>query len=123
MRILRENVRLLPGRVGLKRWQTADFPGKAADPGGFSIYNAMAALGCGLALGLELGRHGGSACPVEGVKGRVEVVPVPADYTVVIDYAPRRMRWKTCWTPPGVHRNRILLVFGCGETGTGASGL
>ena len=56
-------------------------------PGGFSVYNALAALSAGLCLGLKLKDMAPVLATVKGVKGRVEVVPVPAPYTVVIDYA------------------------------------
>ena len=56
-------------------------------PGGFSIYNALAALASGLCLGLELEPMARVMPCVRGVKGRVEVVPVPRAYTVIIDYA------------------------------------
>ena len=46
-------------------------------PGGFSIYNALAALSAGLVLGLDLEEMARAIRSVRGVKGRVEVVPVP----------------------------------------------
>lgn len=84
-------------------------------PGTFSLYNALATLTCGLALGYPLA----TLCPhfstMKGVKGRVEVVPTPCDFTVMIDYA---------HTPDALDNvlsmakqlttGRIICLFGCG---------
>ncbi len=85
-------------------------------PGGFSVYNAMCAIGICKALGLsyeEISKALKSAC---GVKGRAEVVNIgDRNYTVMIDYA---------HTPDGVEnilrtargfaKGRVVAVFGCG---------
>ena len=84
-------------------------------PGEFSVYNAMAAGVCALALGCPF--HGvlDALSSAKGVKGRVEVVPTGRDFTVVIDYA---------HTPDGllnvtkamnkVKTGRLVTLFGCG---------
>ena len=56
-------------------------------PGGFTIYNALGVIGCGLVLGLPLDGIARALGHAQGVKGRIEVVPTPTDYTVLIDYA------------------------------------
>ena len=83
-----KNIRLFPSHVEfealiLGKISRAHLP----IPGGFSIYNALAALSAGLCLGLELERMTAVMPALHGVKGRVEVVPVPRAYTVIIDYA------------------------------------
>ena len=85
-------------------------------PGRFTVYNTLTVLGIALQLGISLADAAAALETVEGVKGRIEVVPTPGtDYTVLIDYA---------HTPDGLEnvlssvrdfcRGRIIAVFGCG---------
>lgn len=84
-------------------------------PGMFSVHNALAALGTAVALGVPLEQAANALGSAAGVKGRAEVVPVPADYTVLIDYA---------HSPDGVEnilravrgfaKGRVIALFGCG---------
>ncbi len=84
-------------------------------PGMFSVYNALAAIGCLLNLGIELSDIAASIREVPGVVGRAEVVKTGTDYTVMIDYA---------HTPDGVEnilkaargftKGRVVALFGCG---------
>ena len=84
-------------------------------PGGFSIYNALAALAAGLCLGLELEPMARVMPAVHGVKGRVEVVPVPRAYTVLIDYAhtPNALE-NILTTARDFTAGRLICLFGCG---------
>ena len=84
-------------------------------PGGFSIYNALAALSAGLCLGLELESMTRVMPAVRGVKGRVEVVPVPRAYTVIIDYAhsPNALE-NILTTARDFTAGRLICLFGCG---------
>ncbi len=84
-------------------------------PGGFTIYNALAALGGCLALGLRLRQCTPPLRSVAGVKGRVEVVPVPRPYTVIIDYAhtPDALE-NILTTVRGFTAGRLICLFGCG---------
>ena len=84
-------------------------------PGGFSIYNALAALSAGLCLGLELEDMARTLRSVHGVKGRVEVVPVPKAYTVLIDYAhtPNALE-NILMTARDFTAGRLICLFGCG---------
>ena len=84
-------------------------------PGGFTIYNALAALACGLCLGLTLRESAEPLRCVPGVKGRVEVVPVPTAYTVIIDYAhtPDALE-KILSTARDFTAGRLICLFGCG---------
>ena len=111
-----KNVRLLPGRVEFEALTDSGISRvKLPIPGGFTIYNAMAALTCGLALGLKLEEMTAALARVKGVKGRVEVVPVPADYTVVIDYAHTPDALENLLdTARACTQGRVILVFGCG---------
>lgn len=85
-------------------------------PGKFTVYNALSVLGIALQLGIHLQDAANALKNVQGVKGRVEVVPTPGkDYTVLIDYA---------HTPDGLEnvlssvksfcKGRLIAVFGCG---------
>ncbi len=84
-------------------------------PGGFTIYNALAALGGCLALGLPLKGCVPPLRSVSGVKGRVEVVSVPRPYTVIIDYAhtPNALE-NILVTAREFTAGRLICLFGCG---------
>ena len=111
-----KNMRLFPDRVEFEALTDEDIQRvKLPIPGGFSIYNALAALACGRVLGLSLKDMARAIAGVSGVKGRVEVVPVPANFTVLIDYAhtPDALE-NILYTVRGFARGRVILVFGCG---------
>ena len=85
-------------------------------PGGFTVYNALTALGIARQLGISLTDAAAALASAPGVNGRVEVVPTPGKpYTVLIDYA---------HTPDGLEnvlssvrgfcKGRLIAVFGCG---------
>jgi UDP-N-acetylmuramoyl-L-alanyl-D-glutamate--2,6-diaminopimelate ligase len=84
-------------------------------PGMFSVYNALATIACCTALGFSLPEISAALKECSGVKGRVEVVPVDADYTVIIDYAhsPDALE-KILKTVKGFAKARVIVVFGCG---------
>ena len=110
------NIRLFPGHVEfealtLGRLSRVHLP----IPGGFSIYNALAALAAGLCLGLELEAMTAVMPNLHGVKGRVEVVPVPRAYTVLIDYAhtPNALE-NILTTARDFTAGRLICLFGCG---------
>ena len=111
-----KNLRLFPDRVEFEA-VTMDAIARVRlpIPGGFSIYNALGVLACGLALGLPLGEMAAALTKAKGVKGRIEVVPVPAEYTVLIDYAHTPDALENILTTvrdftPG----RVICLFGCG---------
>lgn len=84
-------------------------------PGGFTIYNALGVIACGLVLGYPLAQVAASLANAKGVKGRVEVVPTPAPYTVLIDYAhtPDALE-NILLTARDFTKNRLICLFGCG---------
>lgn len=83
-------------------------------PGSFSVYNAMGAI--------AVVRHFGVTEEVINdvlknmkVKGRVQIVPTGADYTLIIDYAHNAVSLESilktmrAYQPP-----RLVCMFGCG---------
>ena len=105
-----------PDRVSF----TANYGGESVAaviniPGKFSVYNALAAMGCILALGYGLSETAQALAKCHGVQGRVEVVPTGRDFTILIDYA---------HTPDGIENvlravketatGRVGILFGCG---------
>jgi UDP-N-acetylmuramoyl-L-alanyl-D-glutamate--2,6-diaminopimelate ligase len=81
----------------------------------FSVYNALAACGVGLAEGISLATIKAALEGLPGVPGRFELIQEGQDFAVIVDYA---------HTPDGLEnilrtakefaRGRIILVFGCG---------
>ena len=84
-------------------------------PGRFSVYNALCALSCIVALGISVERAIEALTFAKGVMGRCETVYTNTDYTVIIDYA---------HTPDGLENiistvkefcdGRVITLFGCG---------
>lgn len=111
-----KNIRLFPGHVEFEAViRRGICRVKLPIPGGFSIYNALGVIACALVLGLELEDIAAVLEKAQGVKGRIEVVPTPTDYTVIIDYAHTPDALENILTTvrdftPG----RVICVFGCG---------
>lgn len=84
-------------------------------PGRFTVYNTLAVIGTIVAAQLDPVKSLGHLTSVAGVKGRAEVVPVPENYTVIIDYAvtPDSME-NILDTVREFAQNRIIALFGCG---------
>ena len=83
-------------------------------PGDFTVYNSLAAI--------SLCRHMGivkedvlSALNTIQVKGRLEIIKTPGDYTLMIDYAHNAMALESLLhTLRDYNPGRIVTVFGCG---------
>ena len=90
-------------------------PVRLGIPGAFTVSNALTAMAAGRMLGLDLAGCAASLGRAAGVKGRVEVVPTPGDYTIVIDYAhtPDALE-KVLRTMKAVSDGRVVALFGCG---------
>lgn len=84
-------------------------------PGLFSVYNALAAVGAGLALGESLDTIKRALEKVPGVPGRFELVDEGQEFGVVVDYAhtPDSLE-NILETAKDFVRGRIITVFGCG---------
>ena len=112
------NTRLVntPGRLGA----AFDVIGKhhlkveIATPGKFSIYNALTAI----AICLHSGASHESirqALLEAKVKGRIEMVPVSDEFTLMIDYAHNAMALESLLaTIKEYEPNRLVCLFGCG---------
>ena len=84
-------------------------------PGEFTVYNSLCASSALLELGFSIDQITKSTEKIKQVKGRAERVPVPKNFTVIIDYA---------HTPDGLEnilncikgfsKGKIITVFGCG---------
>ena len=84
-------------------------------PGGFTVLNALGALEVCRSLGLPLAGAVEALRAVPGVKGRIEVVPTPTDYTVLIDYAHSPDGIENVLTAVrGFAKGRVIALFGCG---------
>ena len=112
-----ENIRLLSDGISFECvCDEGRIPVALPIPGRFTVYNTLSVLGIAKSLGISVADAAKALSSVQGVKGRIEVVPTPGkDYTVLIDYA---------HTPDGLEnvlrsvrdfcKGRLIAVFGCG---------
>ncbi len=84
-------------------------------PGRFNIYNALAAAASGIAMGKDLSTIGAGLSSAGPVRGRVEVVEGPGDFSVWVDYAhnPESLE-NVLHLAREVTKGRLIVVFGCG---------
>ncbi len=83
--------------------------------GRFTVYNSLSAVATLLNLGFDINEISDAIKNITPVSGRAEIVPIPKDFTVMIDYA---------HTPDGLQnilecvreitKGKVILVFGCG---------
>ena len=84
-------------------------------PGRFTVYNSLGAAVCALLSGLDFDKTVSLLSEVQGVKGRIEVVPTDTEYTVLIDYAHSPDGLTNILTSlREIAKKRIITVFGCG---------
>lgn len=84
-------------------------------PGRFSVYNALAAIGAMLSIGLNVEDIREGINNIKGVPGRIQSIPNTKGFNVIVDYA---------HTPDGLEniikavkeftKGRVITVFGCG---------
>ena len=97
-----ENVRLDEAGVSFDAVAAGEaVPVRVEIPGGFMVYNTLGVLAAARELGVPLADSARVLSHSAHVKGRVEPVPVPGDYTVLIDYAHTPTPWRTCSPPSG----------------------
>lgn len=84
-------------------------------PGFFSVYNALTVISVCRCLGIPDRDIAAALESAKGVKGRVETVPGPEEYTVIIDYShkPDALE-KVLKTLKPVTEGKLVCLFGCG---------
>ena len=114
--LVAKNVRLLADGVQAVVVRDCDIARLSLPiPGMFSVYNALTAAGCCLALGLTLEQITEALADARGIKGRAEIVPTGRDFTVMIDYShtPDSME-NILRTVRGYAKGRVIGLFGAG---------
>lgn len=82
--------------------------------GEFSVYNALAAIGAALGLGIGLREIQNGLSGIQ-VNGRFQVVESSGDFAVVVDYAHTPDGLKNVLnTARKITKGKIICVFGCG---------
>ncbi|MCJ7544817.1 MAG: UDP-N-acetylmuramoyl-L-alanyl-D-glutamate--2,6-diaminopimelate ligase [Phycisphaerae bacterium] len=83
--------------------------------GRHNVYNCLAAAGVGMALGIDLPTIARALEGVAIVPGRLQRVPIAADYQVFVDYAHTDDALeKALGAIRPLASGRLILVFGCG---------
>ncbi|MDO4475674.1 MAG: UDP-N-acetylmuramoyl-L-alanyl-D-glutamate--2,6-diaminopimelate ligase [Lachnospiraceae bacterium] len=113
-----ENVELVrePGVLGVRfdLKGLLDYPVTAALPGRFSVYNALCAIAICRHFGVDQQRIGEALLQAR-VKGRIELVHVSDDFTLMIDYAHNAMALESLLTTLQAYQpHRLVSLFGCG---------
>ena len=113
-----ENVRLVsrPGYLGVAYHVAGvvEFDVEIDTPGTFSVYNSLTAISVcrHFEVPAELIKD---ALKKAKVKGRIEMVKVSDDFTLMIDYAHNAMSLESLLTTlKEYHPKRLVCLFGCG---------
>lgn len=105
-----------PGYLGVKYHVNGlmDFDVEIDIPGDFSVYNSLTAIAVCRHFAVPED-HIQQALKVAKVKGRIEMIKVSDDFTLMIDYAHNAMALESLLlTLRDYHPERIVTVFGCG---------
>ncbi len=113
-----ENLKLLSGGgklgVSFEVQGLMDFPVEIATPGKFSVYNALTAIAICHHFGVSTEAIQ-KALLAAKVKGRIELVKVSDDFTLMIDYAHNAMALESLLSTLREYKpHRLVSVFGCG---------
>ena len=106
----------LPGLLGVEFTVAGDlsFTAQVGIPGRFNAYNALAAIACCHQLGIPVEAMERGLLSVR-VKGRVEPVPVPGNYTLLLDYAHNAVSMESLLTTLREYEpRRLICLFGAG---------
>jgi UDP-N-acetylmuramoyl-L-alanyl-D-glutamate--2,6-diaminopimelate ligase len=83
--------------------------------GRYNVSNALAAIGAGLSLGIDLPTIEQALARMRPVHGRLEPVPVNEDFHVYVDYAHTEDALRNVlMTVNELTKGRLIVVFGCG---------
>ncbi len=112
------NMRLVrkPGELGIAFSVTglSHMEARVAAPGRFSVYNALAAIAVCRHFGVSY-KNIEQALPKARVKGRIEMIKVSDDFTVLIDYAHNAMSLQSLLLALREYEpGRLICLFGCG---------
>lgn len=91
-----------------------DFRVEVPAPGRFSVYNALTAIAVCRHFNVDIPRIKEALLKVH-VKGRIEMVPVSDQFTLLIDYAHNAMSLESLLsTLKEYNPGRLICLFGCG---------
>lgn len=91
-----------------------DMEVEVSTPGRFSVYNALAAIAICRHFGVSK-ENIRKALRGAKVKGRIELVPVSDEFTLMIDYAHNAMALESLLSTLREYEpNRLVCLFGCG---------
>ena len=80
-----------------------------------NVYNALAAIGTCILMGLKIDDIREALANFKGVPGRLQKITTSEPYTVYVDYAHTEDALRqTLRTLRTVHKGKIIVVFGCG---------
>ena len=99
-----------------------DFTAEVDIPGRFNAYNALAAIGACHELGVPVEAMKQGLSTVK-VKGRVEPVPVPGNYTLYWITPTTGGMENILTTLREYHPKRLICMFGAGATGPRCAGM
>ena len=105
-----------PGFLGVRFSVTGklNFTADVAIPGKFNVYNALCAITACSVLNIPVTAMQQGLKTVK-VKGRVEPVPMPGDFTLLIDYAHNAVSMQSILTTlRAYHPKRLICMFGAG---------
>ncbi len=105
-----------PGYLGVRYHVNGlmDFDVEIDIPGDFSVYNSLTAIAVCRHFDVPV-ENIKKALKVAKVKGRIEMVKVSEDFTMMIDYAHNAMSLESLLhTLRDYHPERIVTIFGCG---------
>lgn len=113
-----ENLQLVhqPGELGVSFHVAGlmDFQVEVPTPGRFSVYNALAAIA--ICRHFQVAPEGIQKALLSAkVKGRIEMVKVSDEFTLLIDYAHNAMALESLLTTLREYQpHRLVCLFGCG---------
>jgi UDP-N-acetylmuramoyl-L-alanyl-D-glutamate--2,6-diaminopimelate ligase len=105
-----------PGYLGVEYQLNGleSYPVRVDIPGDFTVYNSLAAISLCRHLGVSRETILRALDTIQ-VKGRLEVIPTPGDYTLMIDYAHNAMSLEALLVNIRKYGpERIICLFGCG---------
>lgn len=83
-------------------------------PGEFSVHNSLSAIAVAKEMGVPMEKILEILTDIH-VKGRVELIPISDDFTILIDYAHNAMSLESILTTLKAYNpKRLVTLFGCG---------